>query len=327
MNKKEFYVKGMHCPSCEIYIEKELKNIKYICNIKSDHKKQTVTFDTKKDIKNQLLKEDINRIISNNGYHLQDEPVIKENRSSDLLFGFLISFLIFLLFFQIQNLGFLDNISLPETTLATSFFLGIIASFSSCMAVVGALIISLSATYKNKKSLIIFHISRILSFFLLGGFLGLIGSSLTLSQNFYTISGIILFIVMLLLAINLLDVFPFFKNLQPKFPKIFTKKILNKKTSPLLMGFITFFLPCGFTQSMQIVAISSGEILNASLIMLLFALGTFPVLALISFGLSSALKKTNSSLLFKTSGFLVLFFAIYNLLTLLTSLGIIRFSI
>ena len=45
MNKKEFYVKGMHCPSCEIYIEKELNNIKYICNVKSDHKKQTVTFD------------------------------------------------------------------------------------------------------------------------------------------------------------------------------------------------------------------------------------------------------------------------------------------
>ena len=191
------------------------------------------------------------------------------------------------------------------------------------MAVVGSIIITISTKQEKASPLIILHISRIIAFFVLGGLLGLIGSVFVLTNNFHTISGIILFVVMLLMGLSLLDIFPSFKNVIPKLPKSLTSKTFKNNTSPLLLGIITFLLPCGFTQSMQIVAISTGNILEASLTMFLFALGTLPVLAFLSFGVISLREKVNTQLLFKTSGFLIIFFALYTLLTLLISLGII----
>ena len=45
-----------------------------------------------------------------------------------------------------------------------------------------------------------------------------------------------------------------------------------------IVGALTFFLPCGFTQSIQVLAISSGSPLTGMMILGAFALGTFPVL-------------------------------------------------
>jgi uncharacterized protein len=230
-------------------------------------------------------------------------------------------------FYLLQKSNIFKNLTLSENNYMTSFLIGVVASFSSCMAVVGSIIITISTKYKKKSSLVTFHISRIIAFFLLGGLLGLIGSAFVLTNNFHTISGIILFFVMLIMGFSLLDIFPFFKNLQPKLPKSLTSKTFKNSTSPLLLGMLTFLLPCGFTQSMQIVAISTGNLFQASLTMLFFAVGTFPVLALLSFGVSSLREKINTKLLFKTSGFLIIFFALYTLLTLLISLGIITLII
>ncbi|MBP6911491.1 sulfite exporter TauE/SafE family protein [Patescibacteria group bacterium] len=48
------------------------------------------------------------------------------------------------------------------------------------------------------------------------------------------------------------------------------------------MGIGTFFLPCGFTQSMQVYTLSTGSFLAGGLTMLSFALGTLPMLLLLS---------------------------------------------
>lgn len=325
MKKIKLHVKGLHCPSCDIYMERELQNIKGISDIKSDHKEQTVTFNSTNDYKEEELIKDINKMIEKNGYSVQKDPIKTNFNWKVLLIPFFISLFLMTLFFLLQKSRFFYNISLSQNTYITAFLIGIIASFSSCMAVVGSIIISLSTTYKKKSSMILFHLSRIVSFFLLGGFLGLIGNTISFSDNFYTITGILLFFVMIIMGFNLLDIFPFFKKIQFKLPKQLTSNTFKNSTSPLLLGLLTFFLPCGFTQSMQILAISTGDILVASFTMLLFALGTFPVLAMLSFGISTLKEKFNTEILFKAAGFLIIFFALYNLMSLLTSLGIITF--
>ena len=131
---------------------------------------------------------------------------------------------------------------------------------------------------------------------------------------------------MLILGINLLDVFPWAKKLQPTMPKFIGKKMhglknINHTLTPLLVGIATFFLPCGFTQSMQIYTLTTGSFLTGSLLMFSFALGTLPVLALISFSSVGIHNKMQSGIFFKTAGLIVLFFAIFNIVNSLVVIG------
>jgi sulfite exporter TauE/SafE len=58
--------------------------------------------------------------------------------------------------------------------------------------------------------------------------------------------------------------------------------------------------------------------------MLVFSLGTLPVLALISFASVKLSKNLQSGLFFKTAGFIIIFCAIFNLLAALVAVGLIN---
>lgn len=60
-------------------------------------------------------------------------------------------------------------------------------------------------------------------------------------------------------------------------------KLKNPKYAPWV-GALTFLLPCGFTQSMMLFAIESGNPWQGALVMGAFALGTFPVLFALGLG-------------------------------------------
>ncbi len=91
----------------------------------------------------------------------------------------------------------------------------------------------------------------------------------------------------------------------------------------VLLGVSTFFLPCGFTQSMQFYALTTGSFISGALTMFVFSLGTLPVLSLISFASVKFSKNFKSGLFFKTAGFIVIFFAIFNLLSAFVAIGLI----
>ena len=200
------------------------------------------------------------------------------------------------------------------------------------MAVVGGLVLSMSANFAKEgdkvRPQVLFHIGRLTSFFLFGGVIGLIGSTFQLNGPGTFILSFIVAVVLLILGLNLLEVFPWVKKLQPTIPsfigmRVHNLKSLNHTLTPLLLGIVTFFLPCGFTQSMQIYALSTGNFLIGSLIMLSFALGTLPVLALLSFSSLGIHKKAQSGIFFKTAGLVVIFFGIFNLINSLVIIGII----
>ncbi|HBB64427.1 MAG: heavy metal transport/detoxification protein [candidate division WS6 bacterium GW2011_GWC1_33_20] len=330
-NTKELYVTGMHCKSCEVLIENKLNKIDGLKDVKADLNSNKVSFRTEQSNK-EIIKE-INDVIKQHGYTVQEQQLKNKVDYKEFVYALLIATGISTIFVVIQNLGVTNLVNAGTLTYPVVFLIGVIASISTCMAVVGGLVLSISSTYAKSKSkgipLTLFHIARLLSFFILGGVLGYIGTFFTLSSTFYFVISTVLFFVMVILAINLLDIFPFFNKLQLTMPKQLTSGILKTEKmknifTPILLGASTFFLPCGFTQSMQINAIASGSTLNGALIMLIFALGTLPVLALISFGSTKLAKSARSSLFFRASGFLVLFFAIYTFLTSLVSIGIIK---
>src|SRR3989344_5839243 len=199
------------------------------------------------------------------------------------------------------------------------------------MAVVGGLVLSMSATFAKEgervRTQLMFHIGRIVSFFILGGVIGVIGSAFTLNTSATFILSLIIGVVMLILGINLLEVFPWAKKLQPSMPKFIAKYAhgvskFSHSFTPLLVGIATFFLPCGFTQSMQLYTLTTASFIEGGLTMLAFALGTLPVLALISFSSFKIQKGSKAGIFFKTAGLIVIMFALFNLINSLVVIGV-----
>jgi hypothetical protein len=80
----------------------------------------------------------------------------------------------------------------------------------------------------------------------------------------------------------------------------------------MALGAASFFLPCGFTQAVQVYALSTGSALQAGVVMAAFALGTAP--GLISVGSLGALVKGRAAAhLFRFVGVAVCAFALVNL--------------
>jgi sulfite exporter TauE/SafE len=174
----------------------------------------------------------------------------------------------------------------------------------------------------------LFHAGRLISFFILGGVIGVIGKNVQLSTTGIFILDVVVAFVLFILGINLLNIFPWAQRLQLAMPKGISQRLLriqqmNSTVTPALVGGITFFLPCGFTQSMQLYALSTGSFASGALTMLSFALGTLPVLAALSFTSFSIRKPSTQSVFFKAAGLVVIFFAIFNFLAGLVVLGIL----
>ena len=162
---------------------------------------------------------------------------------------------------------------------------------------------------------------------ILGGVLGAVGSALAINNTVTAILGLIAALVMVILGINLLGIFQLAKSFQLALPKgIFVKmsKMENGFFAPFIIGAATFFLPCGFTQSMQIAALSSGSWIQGSIIMTMFVLGTLPMLMLISFSSVKFANTRYASLFFKSAGIIVTGLGIFAILAGLAGLGIIR---
>jgi len=329
MNKYTLHISGTHCASCKILIEDDLSELNFVKSSSVNLKDKTL----KVEIASNELPEELVRIINNKiqsrGYTVSTEMTLEKNQGGDVIWKALpigLGFLI--MFFWLQKSGILNFGIGGQITPVTSFIIGLIASVSSCLALVGGLVLSLSAkmsqdNISDTKPFLLFHSGRLISFAILGGVLGLIGSAFNVSFTLTSILGIIASLVMLLLGLNLVGAMTKSKFTLPSGLFDFFRKIEHKSFTPLLLGFATFFLPCGFTQSMQISALSSGSFLSGFLLMFAFALGTLPMLLLLSFGSTSFARGKHALVFFKAAGIVVIGLGLFSLLAGLAGLGII----
>ena len=269
--------------------------------------------------------------LAKHGYQFSLARVTHDSRWREFTTAVPLALLFLALFFLLQKLGIVNLLRVSEVTTGTAFVLGLIASVSTCMAVVGGLTLSLGATYAKegvspgvtRRSFgphLLFHAGRLVAFFLLGGVLGSLGSVLQLGPGAMFVIGLVVGIVMLLLGINLLDTFHGLKRLQPTMPKWIAKHAygvtkFNHTVMPLFAGVATFFLPCGFTQAMQFQALATGSFSAGALLLSAFALGTLPVLALLSFSSYRIQGMKHTGVFFKTAGLVVIAFALINIFT------------
>ena len=325
-----FHVSGTHCASCKILIEDILNDQDFIKNSRVNLKRETVDIQTEKEDSPEILAQILTDKIKSHGYALSVEKVIREKQSDNIIWKAIPIGLVFLvLFFIFQKSGILNLGIGGKTTPATSFIIGLIASVSSCLAIVGGLVLSLSAkvmqedSKSTKKPFILFHLGRVVGFALLGGILGFIGKAIGINFMFSAILGLLASIVMIALGLNLVGIFKKSKLTLPSNLFAYFRKVKHATIAPILIGVGTFFLPCGFTQSMQIYALGTGSFMSGALVMSAFALGTLPVLALLSFSSLAIHTKARSSIFFKTAGLIVIFFGLFNLHNSLVVAGLI----
>jgi len=332
MNKYIFHVSGTHCASCKILLEDILSEQDFIQNARVNLKRELVEIETESDISPEEIASVLNEKVKPNNYVFSVEKIIEEKKNYNVIWKAIPIGLVFLvLFFVLQKSGILNLGIGGATTPTTSFLIGIVASLSSCLAIVGGLILSLSAKVsqdegsgKAKKPLVLFHAGRLFGFAILGGVLGLIGEALGINFLFSAILGLVASSVMIILGLNLVGVFKKNNITLPSSIFGFFRKVEHATWAPILIGLGTFFLPCGFTQSMQISALSSGSFMSGFLIMFSFALGTLPVLALLSFGSVSFAHSRYAPLFFKSAGVVVIGLGVFALLSGLAGVGIIN---
>lgn len=176
--------------------------------------------------------------------------------------------------------------------LGTVFLIGLTASTSSCLAMVGGLLLSVSSawstahpkasSWEKLEPQLHFNLGRLLGYFAFGGLTGLIGQQLLLSVHGTGFLKIGLSILMIVLGLNILGLIPR-RFCRIPLPKALQQRIRRLSTSdgvlaPVTLGSLTYFIPCGFTQSMQLLALGSGNFWTGSAIMFVFALGTLPSL-------------------------------------------------
>ncbi len=334
MQSYSFHIKGMHCAACVVLTETELTNIPGVAKATASLLKNTVV--VRGDFGNEnedTIREKLSAALTRYGYSLSEAPENHNAAWTDFKWALPIAILFFALVLILQKAGLANLITASSVGYGTAFFIGIIASLSTCMAVVGGLVLSLSGTFAKQGSSIrphlMFHSGRLIGFFILGGIIGLVGGAFELGALGTSILSLVISLAMIGLGINLLDLFPWARRFQLTIPKSFGRKVfslssLNSSVMPFAIGVLTFFLPCGFTQSMQLYALSTHSFTTASGIMLSFALGTLPILGMISFG-SKYIERlqTKSGKLFKVMGIVVILFALFNIINALAALGII----
>lgn len=335
----------MHCNACVLMTESALGDLPNITSAKSSLKNHSV--EVTGDFGDKTLEQIAEELTIPLKHHGYTVSILKQQHSAkwrDFKIAVPIALAFAVVFVALQKMGIVNLVGAGNVTYGTAFVIGIIASLSTCMAVVGGLVLSMSATFAKEgdpegkpsasygagrvRPQLLFHTGRIVSFFILGGVIGAIGSAFTLNTSATFILSLVIGIVMLILGINLLDIFHWAKKFQPTMPKFIANHAhgiskFNHTLTPLLVGIATFFLPCGFTQSMQLYTLSTGNFLEGGLIMLAFALGTLPVLALISFSSFSIHNRKEAGIFFKSAGLIVIMFALFNLINSLVIIGVI----
>ena len=301
------YVKinGIHCEHCIDTITSELLKNKNIKNVVIKNNIAHITYEKK--LSNKEIIDTIKRIdyftkeeyITDNIKDLDENIKLKEFTIITLSI-IVIWFLINKLFgFNIFNV--IPNID-SNITYGMLFITGFLTSIH-CISMCGAinLIAIIDSKNKNFKRPILYNAGRVISYTIIGGIAGLLGSIFKINE---LVSGIIIVIaalLMFLMSLNMLGII----DLRLKLGL----KVRTKSRNPFVIGLLNGLMPCGPLQAMQVYALSTGSFITGALSMFLFSLGTVPLM--LSIGIIYNLIKGNKKILLnKIASILILILSI-----------------
>ncbi|WP_299114583.1 sulfite exporter TauE/SafE family protein [uncultured Winogradskyella sp.] len=171
--------------------------------------------------------------------------------------------------------------------LTTAFILGLLGSLH-CVGMCGPIAFMLpvdrSNSFKKITQIVIYHFGRLLAYSIIGLVFGIVGKSLYIFgfQQQLSIGIGILMIALVLIPYKTIGKYNLSKPLNKLLSKLRSNlaQALKKKTADtfLSIGFLNGFLPCGLVYMAIFGAIATGSLLQGSFYMVLFGLGTIPLM-------------------------------------------------
>lgn len=326
MREFTYWVTGTTCRSCELTIErcwKKLPGVKKVhVNAATGEARIVVDEVPKLSVLQQALGDEPYVVHSAAAKMPSSRPSAREVAGLFLLVLFVL--------YIFSKIGlFKATISLNSSLgFGAVFLVGLLAASSSCVAVVGGLLLSVTAKFNERyasatfagrlRPVLLFVVGRVASYTILGGLLGVAGSVLAPTPLFMAVIAFIAAGYMIIMGLEMLHLAPrFTQRLMPRLPKRWQHSILDVQHKehwgmPMMLGAATFFLPCGFTQALQLYALTTHSFWGSAVVLLGFALGTAPALIILGMAAGSA-KGKFGKWVFKFSGALVIVLGLWNM--------------
>jgi uncharacterized protein len=326
-------VAGMTCHSCEIRIQRNVGRIPNVERVTANAARgrvEIVSF-------GPVSAKAVVRAINAAGYEIGQTPWLERDPRAwlDAATGLVLLAAIAMLAQMTGLTGLASGTgNLSSGGLAVALLLGLAAGVSTCMALVGGLLLALSAAFQARRAgsavggkgvatqmrpALVFMAGRIAGYAVLGALLGAVGASVTMPPRVTAVLMITVAVVMIILGTRLTGLSPRIAAWSPTLPSGLGKSLglhsdatggySDKRAAGL--GAASFFLPCGFTQAVQIYALSTGSPLFAGALMATFAIGTAPGLLALA-GLPVLVPSRMKPGLLRLVGVVVLGFALLN---------------
>lgn len=302
---------GVTCTACEHKIESALNKLDGIISVKVSFSSSTA------DVIYNRSKIDLDTIydtIEKTGYDVIYEDSTNHDSNTTTVLILLIVAGLYVIINNTVGFNFFPQIT-QSMGYGMLFVAGLFTSVH-CIAMCGGINLSQCAgcgdcdnnniSSKLKPSFL-YNFGRVLSYTILGGIVGALGSVFSLSLKGKSVISLIAGAFMIVMGINMLNIAPILRKIMPRLPKSLTDKIDSKKNDkgPFIVGLLNGFMPCGPLQAMQLYALGTGSFLTGASSMFLFSLGTVPVM--FSFGaFSSILSSKFTKQMMKISSILII---------------------
>ncbi|MGL4106889.1 urease accessory protein UreH domain-containing protein [Clostridium sp. LP20] len=295
--REKIKVYDMTCTSCEGKVERSLIKFEGVVSVKANHRAQEVIVEYDSELcQRSWIKERIKLI----GYSVEKSIDYK-------IIGIFIVAASIILLGSSTN-GFDMNAKLNGASYFILFVVGMLTSIH-CVGMCGGIMLSQSISkvrtnrFHSIGPALMYNVGRIVAYTLIGGIVGAVGSVVSISLAAKATMQIFAAIFMIIMGLNMAGFRIFSKfNIKLKLPRLSVK---NRTKMPFLIGMLNGLMPCGPLQTMQLYALGTGSAVKGALSMLLFGLGTVPLM--LTFGaLSGLLSKGYTKKILKMSGFLVI---------------------
>ena len=298
-----FKIDGMTCGSCAQRIEKKLRQTNGMIKVKVSYTyaHAECEYDTRITGTSQITK-----VIEGVGYEVVKKGHVTKQKGSmtKVLGAMIILFSLYsvMKYFGVTNLFYVFPEAQENMGYGMLFIIGVLTSIH-CVAMCGGINLSqcMSGSSEGEaknnrlaalRPSFLYNLGRVISYTLVGGIIGGLGSVVSFSGGAKGIVQIISGVFMMIMGLNMLSIFPWLRHFNLSMPKLFLRKahIYKKSNSPLYIGLINGLMPCGPLQAMQLYSLSTGSVAKGAFAMFLFSLGTVPLMFGIG-ALSSVLSK------------------------------------
>jgi sulfite exporter TauE/SafE/copper chaperone CopZ len=278
------HIGGMSCSSCKARIERALKGLEGVALAEASLRKGSARIEYDE---NLVSREELKAAVEKAGY------AVKDKGDGGALIAMGVGLLLAAGYLVASSAGLFDSFPKVDASISYGmlFVVGLLTSVH-CVAMCGGLALSqgsgsgsgAAAPRRRLAPSLLYNAGRILSYSIIGGLAGALGSALNFSPAAKGILAGAAGLFMVYLALSMIGLLPALPRLGKGQARL---GAAGAGKGPFVVGFLNGLMPCGPLQTMQLYALGTGSFLAGALSMLLFAAGTVPLM--LGFGAIAAI--------------------------------------